>query len=415
MLALITEKLQKQSLDESATNSTSIKIPISNDDNTIKPVTTAVDSLSVKGKNVWTLSIDTSNHGNNKQDGGKRAERRGSKGIKCISTNQNIVCDTSPSTPNAPPPKKHCRSLSVPPNQGDPYFFGTTLCKPIPVYKEFQALSAKFMAQVPGTKAFTKNFMSSASPVSVDSGHVTSSDFQTPPGSPVPRPASAMSEISHSSSWFDHSPYKFNRFEILQNRSLSCEDRISSRPLGGISSPGPDSLRYSSPPRIHRIPRCKSQPCVLHDRKYGKKRRHDYNRPTLDFTKMTQTAYGQLGISKPIPFSPSILQKRSHRDRDDNDLVMRLVPIASSPLDTDIPFKGLDNFPTSPIDEVSQSEQQQTPTGRGAFQSVAYQEPVDFLADSGLDDCDCHDNQIDEDREVIFPLKDLDMDEIEKH
>ncbi|XP_014777131.1 nuclear pore complex protein DDB_G0274915 [Octopus bimaculoides] len=52
------------------------------------------------------------------------------------------------------------------------------------------------------------------------------------------------------------------------------------------------SVSNPSSPRRQRIPRCRSQPCVLHDRKAGVKRRRDYDRPTLDFHKMTQTAYG---------------------------------------------------------------------------------------------------------------------------
>ncbi|ESO91534.1 hypothetical protein LOTGIDRAFT_176783, partial [Lottia gigantea] len=126
-----------------------------------------IRSTSIKGKNVWTF--DTSSFGSNKQDGNRRVGR-GNKGNK--STNLNTVCDTSPTTPNAPPPKKHCRSLSVPPDQSmSPW--QPIIYKPIPVIynKDFNLHSTKFSAQGPVKDAsastrsnFTKSFFHSASP-----------------------------------------------------------------------------------------------------------------------------------------------------------------------------------------------------------------------------------------------------------
>ena len=57
------------------------------------------------------------------------------------------------------------------------------------------------------------------------------------------------------------------------------------------------SVSNPSSPRRQHIPRCRSQPCVLHDRREGRKRRRDYDRPTLDFHKMTQVRFNRLVLS----------------------------------------------------------------------------------------------------------------------
>lgn len=238
--------------------------------------------------------------------------------------NSCLLCDSAPGTPMPPPKKKHCRSLSVPPDNLIPFQaptrdHGGKIWKPIAVIpqsnnnvqdnKDRNLLpvihtgeSAKWL---PKLSSGFKLVPVVPSPPSVDSGHYTTSDLQTPSGSPVPRPASAASDTSFSSlgsAWHDYSPMK-SRTRVLENRSLSCEDRISgssstnsiscfhgsaehsSQCCSSSSSQGDSSICGSSG-----IPRCHSQPCVLHHRRCGKKRRRDCDRPTLNFIKMTEVS-----------------------------------------------------------------------------------------------------------------------------
>ena len=56
---------------------------------------------------------------------------------------------------------------------------------------------------------------------------------------------------------------------------------------GGSGGMGTNSVPTS--PRRQRVPRCRSQPCVLNERKHGGlKRRLDSDRPAIDFRKMSE-------------------------------------------------------------------------------------------------------------------------------
>lgn len=249
------------------------------------------------------------------------------------------VCDTGQGTLLAPPKKKHCRSLSVPadtpPMATSPQVEGARVWRPIPIaamttphnaavldnrnlthafpapFHDARTFSSFTAVGTSGTASrFHRDFKVpghhpsalcgcprvpvAPSPLSVDSGRETTSDLQTPPCSPVPRPSSATSVCSHASScfsasWLDSSPGRL-RSEVLQSRSLSCEEQISTGFAAGCGSTpsfvGAGSVPLS--PCRSKIPRCHSQPCVLHDRRCGKKRRRDSDRPTLDFHKMTE-------------------------------------------------------------------------------------------------------------------------------
>ena len=133
------------------------------------------------------------------------------------------------------------------------------------------------------------------SPLSIDSGRDTTSDLHTPPQSPVPRPSSATSlrscHTAFSASWWSNSPGRL-RGEVLQSRSLSYEEQMSTGLQAAVSGSSPCVVGTGSVPLSpcrSKIPRCHSQPCVLHDRRCGKKRRRE-DRPTLDFHKMTEVS-----------------------------------------------------------------------------------------------------------------------------
>lgn len=151
-----------------------------------------------------------------------------------------------------------------------------------------------------------------------------SEDFSTPPESPVPRPHSASSGFWESSgslnSFRPETKNQQNSLSSLSNaqqramdafrmRSLSMEEPMTRRSLPMCSSaagarsmpaiPGCNTGLHTgttsmpSSPRRQRVPRCRSQPCVLLDRKCLKRRR-DENRPKLDFLKMKEVTLALL-------------------------------------------------------------------------------------------------------------------------
>ncbi|XP_041368774.1 protein FAM53A-like [Gigantopelta aegis] len=417
MLALITKKLQNQTLDDStATNATSATHLSNSTVNSI-PCTTQ-SSLAVKGKNLWTLSVKSSELVTRLSKGDDHYKKL---------TPKASVCDTSPGTPTtAPPTKKYCRSLSVPadPSMGSLlHTQGSKLWRPIPVIpvtnnntQQPNRNLANFHGDCPKA-GFTHIAPVAPSPLSVDSGHFTTSDLQTPPGSPIPRPLSALSDVSYGS-WLEHSPSR-NRFEILQNRSLSYEDQISSSSrLSSVSFAMGVSSPTSLSPYRHKIPRCRSQPCVLHDRRFGKKRRRESDRPTLNFHKMTETAYCHNRRSDPVDTPGFDQQKRTSRFREELESAVCLMPIASSPQDTDFPVKRVvDYFSASPIRDtrhVRGDLYRHGPPVKSLCSDIDICEPVQLVGEDDESGCGCHGDAADNGAE-LFPLTDLDIEQIESH
>ena len=221
------------------------------------------------------------------------------------------VCEAVPNTPPAPPKKRHCRSLSVPGNSADTWHHAASfpqICRPVAIRPYLNNNKVMKNRNSPlGMHKGSSNSLSGSQTSSTPLGGAlwSSGDyFSTPPDSPVPRPASASSGYyEHSSApWLmEHSPLsssnnKFDKFHAFKCRSLSMEEPISHAASGCYSAGStpvmPGSVRSTpSSPRRHRIPRCRSQPCVLHDRKCGVKRRRDEDRPALDFLKMKEVRY----------------------------------------------------------------------------------------------------------------------------
>lgn len=296
------------------------------------------------GKNVWVLSLESERQGqyepgtpevvkSSPRPAGK--VQQASHTVMCRHKNLRHACqfcDSAPGTPAAPPKKKHCRSLSVPPDglviQPAPINDGSgKIWKPIAVIPQSnnnvqsskdRNLQSSTHSSEPSSwllklSSGFKLVPVVPSPPSVDSGHYTTSDLQTPPGSPIPRPASATSDASFSSTgsaWHDYNPTR-PRLRVLENRSLSCEDRISGSSNTSAScvhdsmysschcrsNSSQDGSSICSTSSSTGIPRCHSQPCVLHHRRCGKKRRRDCDRPTLNFTKMTEASISHLYVA----------------------------------------------------------------------------------------------------------------------
>ena len=166
-----------------------------------------------------------------------------------------------------PPTKRHCTDLTTKWHPKE-----TEVWKPIPVIDNEHHFSPAF------------------------SDHLNC-DIFTPPESPVPRPLSASTypgcyDNLYSpigASWLEQTT--FDKFNAFKNRSLSFEDEISCSNASGSTSSVQLSHHYNHHHHHHRnkIPRCRSQPSVLYDRKCGIKRRRDHDhRPTLNFNKMTE-------------------------------------------------------------------------------------------------------------------------------
>ncbi|GFS02662.1 protein FAM53A-like [Elysia marginata] len=545
-------------------------------ENTTKSVNQRQTSLAVKGKNVWALTLESERPDRQSQEFASSDLVPRPPTLRPVSEKVPplavqipaaccrhkklrqacFFCESAPGTPTAPPKKKHCRSLSVPPDSG----FGNIpaglagkelsgrLWKPIAVIplsnsssasggttspcelgKSQQALQSRLTttANLSSThpalgesggrgSSWLPNLLGSelqhvppsASAASSDSGNFTTSDFQTPPGSPVPtaatRPASASSDTASSfsslgSAWLDFtsggaggtSSRAFRGARALQNRSLSCEDRISGSssstspytsaaatnttsmpcvhagvlgsmeacyptsclPLSGASRCRSGSQDSSSGDRAAMactgsIPRCHSQPCVLHHRRCGKKRRRNCDRPTLNFNKMTETAYMRGDHRRPEPWTPpvfinqpSVASHSKHYEvcgggngntsSGSSRLSFVLNPIASSPLDSDFPLVdtalmpsgGHDlrqaasiALPLTPPDQASPT----FPLARSASNSIKHsreeeEEEEEDEEDHDHRNCRCHDSRTDDGVGLVFPMVDLDLEEIENH
>lgn len=224
-----------------------------------------------------------------------------------------VFCENTPNTPPTPPKKRHCRTLITPidgpaPSSWQPQ--GTQIWKPVTVIPSNTNGSSNTTFptnfhhggdySAPQICTNTSGFISLAPQLSQFDAGMSHCDIFTPPESPVPRPSSASTcSVRYDGAfsplgapWLDSCSQSWNKYSAFQNRSLSVEDEISYTTTSGstTSVPGCISSVPSSPHRS-RIPRCKSQPSFIRERKYGLKRRRDYDRrPALDFRKMTEVS-----------------------------------------------------------------------------------------------------------------------------
>ncbi|CAG5117734.1 unnamed protein product [Candidula unifasciata] len=271
-------------------------------------------SLSVKGTNVWTLSLEAER---------RLPNERGTQDLITFSPSSAVKsqvsyltfcrherleqscrsCEKASGAPAAPPNKKRCRSLSGPPecltavpaSVGE---YSRKVWKPVAVIPPHSSknitTSFKLLPVISshcsnGCGCYTNAIQASSqicysSSIQTSSSGCYTNSTNTSSGSPKPRPASVASDTSFSSIYQD-SPRE-SRVRILENRSLSCEDQISGAP--SISSASSDVRDKSSDCDNSLLPRCHSQPCILHHRRCRKKRRRNFQRPALNFHKMTE-------------------------------------------------------------------------------------------------------------------------------
>ncbi|KAL4231700.1 protein import into nucleus [Mactra antiquata] len=458
MLALdvthLTNKLQKQTLEENSGSTSNIKLI--NPDSGYKLSEATQVKLKTGGNNVWRVSLRQDSE--EKSDVDLNGEfvtpsaPKTSAVTKVLCSHKKLIdscslCESliSPTVPNERPKKRNSQSISVPqeceinspPAKSSWQPQGSRLWKPIVGrYGSTSPYSSVAMGtgrschrlsveekwdsrQNQWSPTDYKNYVFSSLAPSVqrhmETGHITPDDLLTPPESPVPRPNSVYSDGAISP-FYSQVDFTFNRgtshfIQEFRNRSLSVEDKISCSTLtcfGTSNNSTPLNHSVPSSPHHRKVPRCRSQPS-FYDRKSGRRRRRDL-RPTLNFNKMTETAYG---MTKRVESRSDNVDNKERmetqwqgsRFRTELENAMGLMPIASSPRDTDLSVYP--NVPsqdkTGPIHELESTSCDNTSSVPGADDTMN-SGPVKLLGD---------DDQDETDMEVFQLTEELDLEQIE--
>ncbi|XP_014344315.1 protein FAM53A isoform X2 [Latimeria chalumnae] len=316
--------------------------------------------------------------------------------------------------PLAPPTKRHCRSLSEP----DELARCRSPWKPTsskvwtPVSKRRcnsggSTTLQRCNSHGSATLQRSTSISLSHNVLSLNSSVFSIASFNT---SPVPRPSSASSGFVDSSEgsttssvpWNSGGPCDFNPRRRL---SLSQEHITET----GNLLPSANSTPTSTPELSRRqgLLRCRSQPCVLNERKSGLKRRREedvrWNRPSLDFLKMTRTLKNSKSLC-------SLDYEEDDDDDDDDDDDPHMKTIVSSPCDS----SDLMNIITpgsSPIKEQQETGRHYGASSHGG-RSIRNYEQAAAMSESDEDTSDCENTE-----EGIFPLDcgDLDLEQIENN
>ncbi|XP_039397405.1 protein FAM53A isoform X3 [Mauremys reevesii] len=309
--------------------------------------------------------------------------------------------------PLAPPTKRHCRSLSEPDELArcrSPWKPGSSkVWTPVSKRRCNSGGSATLQRCNSHGSANLQRSTSISLPQNVLSLNnvFTITSFNT---SPVPRPSSASSGFVDSSEGSTSSSIRWNSgepcdFNPRRRLSLSQEHITET----GNLLPSANSTPTSTPELSRRqgLLRCRSQPCVLNEKKSRLKRRREedvrWNRPSLDFFKMTRT----------LKNSKSLCSLDYEEDDDDDDTQMKT--IVSSPCDSH-DFMNITTPGSSPVKEQLDEIRHHGPC-QVAFNVRDYKKAA-AVCESDEDTSDC-----DSTEEGIFPLDcgDLDLEQIENN
>lgn len=430
-VGLLTKKFQHQSLEEGQP-AANIKLINPDDGYKLSESTQAtIAGNTAPGKKVWSVSLNSKAEKTIPPDDGSfvaPVAPQDTSRLMCINKkplHPRKACDNEHvSNSTNRPKKRHCRSMSVPqetetsipPPKSTWQPQGSNLWKPIAmapmggrnchsVNFPREASFSRTFTQTPTEFHLNENFVKR-----IGSGHITPEDFLTPPESPIPRPSSAVysdgAVSPFGAPWLDFSHQQMcsSKYDAFRNRSLSFEDKISCNNCASMRVTSFSSVPVSintiptSPHHRQRIPRCRSQP-TFYDRKCGRRRRRD-SRPNLNFHKMTETAYGHPVRSEPFP-TPSREQRHGSQFHDELENVMSLMPIASSPQDSEMPLR---NFPVDKQDSPDSTSEDHSTTGEPTEEEHS-PGPVKLL---GEDE--------DESEMDMFQLtEELDLEQIENH
>ncbi|XP_030419620.1 protein FAM53A isoform X3 [Gopherus evgoodei] len=308
--------------------------------------------------------------------------------------------------PLAPPTKRHCRSLSEPDELArcrSPWKPSSSkVWTPVSKRRCNSGGSATLQRCNSHGSANLQRSTSISLPQNVLSLNnvFTITSFNT---SPVPRPSSASSGFVDSSEGSTSSSIRWNSggpcdFNPRRRLSLSQEHITET----GNLLPSANSTPTSTPELSRRqgLLRCRSQPCVLNEKKSRLKRRREedvrWNRPSLDFFKMTRT----------LKNSKSLCSLDYEEDDDDDDTQMKT--IVSSPCDSH-DFMNITPG-SSPVKEQLDEIRHHGPC-QVAFSVRDYKKAA-AVCESDEDTSDC-----DSTEEGIFPLDcgDLDLEQIENN
>ncbi|CAJ0941692.1 unnamed protein product [Ranitomeya imitator] len=201
--------------------------------------------------------------------------------------------------PLAPPTKRHCRSLSEPDELSrcrSPWKPGNSKVW-TPVSKRRCNSGGSATLQRCNSHGSTTLQRSTSVSLPQNAPSINNNIFTIPTcnTSPIPRPSSASSGFVDSSEGSTNSCIRWNSggsCDFDPRRRLSLSQEHITEP--GDVLPSANSTPTSTPELRRRqgLLRCRSQPCVLNERKTRLKRRRDedvrWNRPSLDFFKMTR-------------------------------------------------------------------------------------------------------------------------------
>ncbi|XP_009470001.1 PREDICTED: LOW QUALITY PROTEIN: protein FAM53A, partial [Nipponia nippon] len=307
--------------------------------------------------------------------------------------------------PLAPPTKRHCRSLSEPDELArcrSPWKPGNSkVWTPVSKRRCNSGGSATLQRCNSHGSATLQRSTSISLPQNILSLNnvFTITSFNT---SPVPRPSSASSgfvdssegSTSSSTRWNSGGPCDFNPRRRL---SLSQEHITET----GNLLPSANSTPTSTPELSRRqgLLRCRSQPCVLNEKKSRLKRRREedvrWNRPSLDFFKMTRTLKNSKSLCS--------------LDYEDDDDDTQMKTIVSSPCDSN-DLMNIITPGSSPMKEQLDEVRHHGPC-QGSFKTRDYKKAA-AVCESDEDTSDCESTE-----EGIFPLDcgDLDLEQIENN
>ncbi|XP_062832066.1 protein FAM53A isoform X1 [Anolis carolinensis] len=343
MVTLITEKLQNQTLDDLACKTFNINLysdekqhkshslfpfevseegswKTSHENSQIRTESTKNSACSLPLCQIHASGSSAVAHWQHESSD----QSLGSGSISELSLNENRQSLT-------PPTKRHCRSLSEP----DELVWCRSPWKPgnskiwTPMSK--RRCNSGCSTTLQRCNSHGSTFIKQCTSIGLSHNRQSRNNvFQITSrnASPVPRPSSANSGSVDSNEgrsgsgfhWHSGSSYDFHprrRLSLSQEHITEIGNSFSS----ANSTP-------TSTPELSRsqvLLRCHSQPCVLNEKKSRLKRRRDedihWNRPSLDFLKMTRT----LKISKS-------LCSLDYEDDDNDDTQMKT--IVSSPCDS---------------------------------------------------------------------------------
>ncbi|KAM9330082.1 protein FAM53A [Gastrophryne carolinensis] len=261
----------------------------------------------------------------------------------------------------APPTKRHCRSLSEPDELSrcrSPWKPGNS--------KVWTPVS-KRRCNSGGSATLQRCNSHGSATLQRSTSNVPSLNnvFTVPTcnTSPLPRPSSASSGFVDSSEGSTTSSIRWNSggpCDFNLRRRLSLSQEHITKP--GDVLPSANSTPTSTPELRRRqgLLRCRSQPCVLNERKTRLKRRRDedvrWSRPSIDFFKMTRTSksLGSLDYEDDDDDEDSRLKTIVSSPCDSNDL-MNIVTPGSSPVKETVDKTTYSRFKTEGA--VSESEE----------------------------------------------------------